>query len=236
MRMRIILGLSFCLLPAFVSDPLAMAQVSANASVTFEVIQCPEGRAEAPQLSIAPASEYPTLRYADTDLASNRRLADGYYEITSDVPQGNYFFRLRSNHCSNYLQNAVLAGHKRILSIALHPTPRIGQLSIKLFDSENAVTGTLAVRPDVGWIVTASGGTRVLDLQDGAYYIERVEPGKYTLRFELHGSLQSEIPLDLSGISPTQLREFDIDIATFRKNIGAISAHGGTFKDCGYCY
>jgi hypothetical protein len=224
------------MLATFAADSLALAEVSSDASVTFEVIQCAGGRTEAPQLSVAPASEYPNLRYIDTDLTSARRLADGYYEATSTVPQGNYFFRLRSNHCSNYLQNAVLSGHKRILSIALHPTPKAGQLFTKLFDSENAVSGTLAVRPDVGWIVAANGATRVLDLQDGAYYIERVIPGRYILRFELHGSLQSEIPLDLSDMSPTQLYESDIGIATFRKNIGSILGAGGTLKDCSYCY
>jgi hypothetical protein len=92
------------------------------------------------------------------------------------------------------------------------------------------------VRPSVGWIVAASGARRILDLQDGAYYIEPVEPGKYSLRFELHGGLQSEMPPDLSNISAKQFYEHDIDVAAFRKNIGLILAHGGRLKDCSYCY
>ena len=230
---------AFCVLlmmPLFAPPSSAKADVTANASVTLEVIQCAQGRAEAPQLSIASASEYPNLRYA-AESAPARRLGDGYYEVTDNLPQGNYFFRLQSTHCSDYLQAALLKGHHRILSIALsaqNPVNRI--MHAKLFDSENSVFGTLAVRPAVGWIVAANGATRVLDLQDGAYYIERVDPGKYTLRFELHGSFQSEIPLDLSNLSPKQVYEMDIDAVTFRKNIGAILAHGGTLKDCMYCY
>jgi hypothetical protein len=229
----------FCLALAtllFAPSPSTEADVPPNASVTLEVIQCAQGRAEAPQLSIASASEYPNLHYA-ADSASAQRLGDGYYEVTGSLPQGNYFFQLQSSHCSDYLQAAVLSGHKRILSIALHTrNPGADKVYAKLFDSENAVSGTLAIRPNVGWIVGANGATRVLDLQDGAYYIERVEPGKYSLRFELHGSLQSEIPLDLSDISSKQSYEHDIDAATFRKNIGLILAHGGTLKDCSYCY
>lgn len=107
---------------------------------------------------------------------------------------------------------------------------------VKLFDSENAVAGALAVRPSAGWIVGANGTTRVLDLQDDAYYIERVPPGRYSLRFELHGSLQSEISLDLGTLSPTQLLERNVDIAAFRKNLGAILWPSGTLKKCSYCY
>lgn len=211
------------------------AGVAANASVTLEIIQCAQGREELPQLSVALASEYPSLRYV-AELTPAQRIDDGYYKITASVPEGNYFFELRSKHCSNYLQASALRGHARILSIALHQNPRAGELYLKLFSFENSVAGTIAVRPAVGWIVAANGTMRVLDLQDGAYYIERVPPGKYSLRFELHGSLQSEIPLDLSNLSSTQLYEYDIDAPTFRRNIGPILAHGGTLKDCSYCY
>jgi hypothetical protein len=228
--------LALLLLVTVPVSPVASASASTPASVRLEAILCSEGRAEAPQLSIAPSSEYPSLHYVTTN-ASAEKITEGYYMVTSAVPQGNYFFQLQSRSCSGYLQAAVLAGRTRVLSMALHPArAKNGKLWIKLFDSENAVAGTLAIRPDVGWIVAAGGGKRVLDLQDDAYYIERVPPGKYTLRFELHGGLQSEIPLDISDISPTQLAERDVDIATFRKNLGLILAVGGTLKECDYCY
>jgi hypothetical protein len=115
--------------------------------------------------------------------------------------------------------------------------PRTGSIVYsKLFGIENAVAGTLAVRPDVGWIVAGDGSKRVLDLQDGAFYIPRVYPGKYSLRFELHGGWQSEIDVNLSSISSTQLIELDIDLSTLRQNLGNILATGGTLKECGYCY
>jgi hypothetical protein len=214
----------------------AITVTSARESLTFEVIQCAEGRTESPELYLAGASDYPNLRYAVADSVSVERIDDGYYRLTDSVPQGNYFFQLRSSHCSNYLQAAVLAEHRRVLSIALEPIPGPGKFRVKLFDSENSVAGTLAVRPSVGWLVAANGATRVLDLQDGAYYIERVVPGKYSLRFELHGSLQSEITIDLSNISQAQLVNRDINASTFRKNIGTILARGTTLKDCSYCY
>ncbi len=228
-----------CLLPTPVlgGAPLSPASVSASGAVTLEVIQCPRGRTENPQLSIASAADYPNLRYVAVDVVSVEHVDNGYYKVTASVPQGNYFFQVRSNHCSNYLQAAVLTSHTRLLSLALETrSPASDKSYVKLFDSENSVAGTLAVHPSVGWIVAASGASRVLDLQDGAYYIERVLPGKYSLRFELHGSLQSEIPLDLSDVSSTQLFHRDVDASTFRKNIGLISAHGGTLKDCSYCY
>lgn len=120
------------------------------------------------------------------------------------LPQGNYFFQLRSTDCFSYFQAAILARHKRLLSVALarRIAGAVGGGMVKLFDSENAVAGALAVRPSAGWIVGANGSTRVLDLQDDAYYIERVPPGRYSLGFELHGSLQSEISLDLGTLSP----------------------------------
>ena len=207
-------------------------------TVTLEVIQCSQGRAEVPQLSIAPASEYPHLHYTIADRASVARLDDGYYAVMDQLPQGNYFFEIRSTGCFSYFQSAILAGHKRLLSVALarRVAGAVGGGMAKLFGSENAVAGVLAVRPSVGWIVAANGSTRVLDLQDGAYYIERVPPGRYSLRFELHGSLQSEISLDLRNFSPTQFLERDVDIATFRKNLGAILSPSGTLKKCSYCY
>ena|GEM_PF-3945236 len=75
-----------------------------------------------------------------------------------------------------------------------------------------------------------------MDLQDGAFYIERVYPGKYSLRFELHGGWQSEIDVNLSSVSSTQLVERDLDLSTVRRNLGNILETGGTSKECDYCY
>jgi hypothetical protein len=231
-------ALAYLLFTAVSVSPSGLASASGSSvgSVKLEAIQCLQGRSEAPQLSIAAASEYPNLHYVAAD-ASIVQMQYGYYAVTDALPEGNYFFRLQSRHCFSYLQAAVLAGHTRALSIALNATKAgNGKMPFKLFDSENAVAGRLAIRPAVGWLVGPGGGKRVLDLQDDAYYIERVPPGRYALRFELHGSLQSEISLDVSDISPTQLVERDIDIATFRRNLGLISASGGTLKECGYCF
>lgn len=214
--------------------PSASATPRDLASLSFDVIQCPQGRSEAPRLFVAAASEYPKLQYVEVD-ASVQRAADGYFILATNIRQGNYFYRVESEHCSNYTQDAVLNGHSRTLSMALFP--RTGSIVYsKLFGIENAVAGTLAVRPDVGWIVAGDGSKRVLDLQDGAFYIPRVYPGKYSLRFELHGGWQSEIDVNLSSISSTQLIELDIDLSTLRQNLGNILATGGTLKECGYCY
>ncbi|MFY9718867.1 MAG: hypothetical protein WAK16_04415 [Candidatus Cybelea sp.] len=205
------------------------------ASVTLQVIQCPLDRSEAPALSLAPAAAYPKLEYIGAN-ASVQRAEEGYYLVTIAVAQGNYFFKLQSTHCSNYLQAAVLQGRSRTLSLPLFTIAPKGRFNVKLFDSENALAGTLPVRPDVAWLVADGGGKRVLDLQDGAYYLDRLPPAKYKIRMELHGSYQSEIPLDLSRISPTQFVEHNLDMATIRKNLGKILASGDTLKDCEYCY
>jgi hypothetical protein len=218
---------------ALLRIPSASASPRELASLTFEVIQCPQGRSEVPRLFVAVGSEYPKLNYVATD-APVQKADDGYFVLTTKIAQGNYFYRLESEHCFNYTQDAVLGGHGRTLSIALYR--RMPRSLGKFFGIENAVAGTLPVRPDVGWIVAADGSKRVLDLQDGAFYIERVYPGKYSLRFELHGGWQSEIDVDLSSVSSTQLVERDLDLSTVRQNLGNILATGGTLKECDYCY
>lgn len=233
----------FALLPALVTTftigtaPSVSPNRSGWSTLTFEVIQCLQGRTEVPRLFVAVASQYPRLQYAAADTTA-QRANDGLFLLTTTIARGNYFFRVESDHCSNYTQDAVLGNHSRTLSMALFrrmPGDN-GRSHIKMFGIENAVAGTLAVRPDVGWIVAADGSKRVLDLQDGAFYIPRVYPGKYTFRFELHGGLQSEVNVDLSSISSTQLIEWDIDLSTIRQNLGNILAAGGTLKECDYCY
>jgi|HubBroStandDraft_2_1064218.scaffolds.fasta_scaffold03472_5 hypothetical protein len=207
-----------------------------TAVVRIEAIQCVEGRTEPPQLLVAPASGYPNLRYQPL-LARVRELSEGYYEIVSSVAQGNYFFEVQSPHCSNSLQTAVLAGHERILSIALLPRlPIKFGGNLKLFSLENSVAGSLPVRPEVAYLVSESGAKRVLDLQDTEYYIDRVPPGKYAIRMEFHGGFQSEIPVDLTDISLNQLIVRDISIMDVRRHIGNISASGETLQKCAWCF
>jgi hypothetical protein len=217
--------------------PVASASSRALAALTVEVVQCAAGRSETPRLAVATASEYPKLQYVGTD-ASVQKADDGYFILTTKIAQGNYFYRVGSEHCSNYTQDAILGGHSRTLSMALFPRMPgpIGGGHVKLFGIENAVAGTLAVRPEVGWLVAADGSRRVLDLQDGAFYIARVYPGRYSLRFELHGGWQSEIDLNLSSVSSTQLVERDLDLSTLRQNLGNILGTGATLKECDFCW
>ena len=221
---------------AVLGTPLASATSHEPASLSVQVIQCREGRSEVPRLLVADASAYPKLEYVGTD-AFVQKADDGYFILATKIAQGNYFYRVESEHCSNYAQDAVLGGHSRTLSMVLYPRPGVhNRAHTKLFGIENAVAGTLPLRPDVGWIVAADGSKRVLDLQDGAFYIPRVYPGRYRLRLELHGGWQTEIGIDLSSVPSKQLVEHDLNLATIRQNIGNILANGNTLKECDYCY
>jgi|SRR5580700_6854505 hypothetical protein len=61
--------------------------------------------------------------------------------------------------------------------------------------------------------------TRLNHEGDGYYILSAEIPkGKYTIRLELHGSLQSEIDLDVSSLSPTQFVERNFDVSVIRNN------------------
>lgn len=235
---RVVVGLAWLAFAVLALARLAAASPTSTDSgnVILQVIQCRLGVSEEPRVSIAPAAEWPKLQYAPAN-SSLVRADRGFFIVTVPLPQGNYFYQLDSEHCTGYTQAAVLAAHSRTLSLALMTRGHYSKISyVKLIGIANAVAGTLAIRPDVGWIVSASGSKRVLDLQEGAFYVDRVYPGKYSLRFELHGGFQSEINVDLSSISSTQLVERDIDLLTFRQNLGNILKSGAALKECYWCY
>lgn len=204
-----------------------------QATTTLQVVQCSDGRDELPSLEAADASTYPKLRYV-TLPNTFKKIAAGLNVVTERMVTGNYFFRIRSRHCAGYFQAGVLAWHARTLSIALRGSCRL--CGIKLFSTENVVMGSLPITPSAGFIVDSGGHKRALDIQDGAYYIERVFPGRYVLRFELHGGFQSEIPLNVQDVGTSSKVQKDIDATTFRRNLGAILEDGSTLKSCFWCY
>ncbi len=105
---------------AVLGTPLASATSHEPASLSVQVIQCREGRSEVPRLLVADASAYPKLEYVGTD-AFVQKADDGYFILATKIAQGNYFYRVESEHCSNYAQDAVLGGHSRTLSMVLYP-------------------------------------------------------------------------------------------------------------------
>jgi hypothetical protein len=108
---------------------------------------------------------------------------------------------------------------------------------LKLFDEENALAGKLPVRPQVMYLAPQfqTGRRRVVDTQGDSYYIERVHPGKYTLTLQFHGGYQSELPIDLSGITSTELVKRDFGMRDIRSHIGNISPDGSTLPSRGWC-
>ena len=154
-------------------------------------------------------------------MAFTQNVADGYFSATYAIPQAPYVFRLEARHCEGSVYAAVLNGHSRVVSIALRTRP-LNAFEDLVWLPENAVAGTLPVRPRVGWIVAGDGTARVLDFQDGAYYIGGVQPAKYTLRFEVDDTVQVEVPLDASHILDSQLLRQDVTAATFRRDIECV--------------
>jgi hypothetical protein len=236
--MRILSLLCGIVIAAQLIAPSARAQ-SESAVVHLQLIQCKAGAAEEPQILVASASEYPALKY-EVVTAATRLVSTGYYESDLQIPEGNYFFKAQSRGCSNYLQAAVLSSQVRLLSMPLFPRvpgkPFEGNL--KLFDEENALAGTLPVRPQVMYLAPEfqSGRGRVVDMQEDSYYIERVRPGKYTLTLEFHGGYQSEVPIDLSGITSTAFVKRDLAMRDIRSHIGNILPDGSTLPSRGWCY
>lgn len=202
----------------------------AKANITLQVIQCPRDRFAAPELSVAPATlfrshaQYATIR----TVPQNPNV--GFYIFNIDLDQGNYLMRVASQDCSQTLQVAVLSGHKRVISVALR------QGAISLVSLANATMGLLPIQPAFGWLVGENGAERSLDIQDQAFYLERVPPGHYILRLELHGGYESEIPIDLTGLTTDNYIRHDIGLGEFRKHLGNILATGKATQDCYWCY
>jgi hypothetical protein len=226
-----------CFTAAFFSTVCFAQGHDDTAAVLLQVIQCKTGQGQVPQLLVASASDYPKLKYQAYP-ARTQMIGNGYYQLNLNIMQGNYFFKVQSTDCANYLQAAVISGHRRSLSMPLfHRSPKAAfEGNLKLFDEENALAGTLPIRPEVAFIVAQGGGKRILDLQDGSYYIERIPPGKYTIRMEFHGGFQSELGVDLTNILPKQFVERDFDISEIRRHLGNILPSGATLQNCGWCY
>src|ERR1700733_3813155 len=128
---RQILALIFGAFVALVSGGVAASYGDEpKGSITFDVIQCPQGRAEMPQVSIRSVtdlgSESPNaftfpahLGYGAIRAVSRQRVEDGSFRVTYAIEQGTYLFRLRSPHCeASYIHATVLGGHARVVSLA----------------------------------------------------------------------------------------------------------------------
>lgn len=200
----------------------------AASTLVIEVIQCPIDRAEAPSIQIASVNESAPLFHQAK--ASTAKIEDGFYKLVVSAPVGNVALRLRSKHCNAELQIGTMADRTRTLSVALAPSV------IVLRSIRNALMGTMPVSPDVAYLVSAAGNRRVIDIQDGAYYLERVLPGKYRLLMELNGGFQADIPMDLTGTDSFSAIRRDLDIRMIREHLGGILLDGHTLEKCLWCY
>jgi hypothetical protein len=144
------------------------------ATVQLQTIQCRNGPLEIPKLFVAPAAEYPHLKYQLVRTAVDQ-IAIGYHECEVSLRQGNYFLKVTSDSCSNYVQASLLAGHERVLSMPLFrrvPTAPF-ECNVKLLSEENALAGTLPVRPQVAYLAPR----RPLETVPGMATSECASPG-----------------------------------------------------------
>lgn len=225
--------LSLSLVITALALSVAPAKTLPGAVLVIDAIQCAGGAAELPDVDVSPASLYPKLTY--TRHVSQRIVnANGFNVLRLQLPGENYFVRVRSPHCSAEFQVGLISGKGRTVSVAL--TRRCALCGVRLVSVENAVMGRLPVTPSVGYLVARdSTTTRILDIQDGAYYLERVPPGRYLLRFELHGGFQSEIPLDATRIGNKDALQFDITLHEFKCHLGSILKGGDTWNQHRWC-
>jgi hypothetical protein len=216
----------------------------AKGSITFDVIQCPQGRAEMPQASIRSLADlesknpnaftFPAhLGYGAIRAVSRQRVEDGYFRVTYAIEQGTYLFRLRSPHCeASYIHATVLGGHARVVSLATRN--QFNGFDDRIMAGFNAVAGSLAIHPSAGWLVGAKGQPIPLVLQDGAYYGEGFDPDKYFLRFDLTDGERAELPLSVSPRGSAQFVRQDISAAAFRENIVCV-INGKDHRGWNYC-
>jgi hypothetical protein len=205
------------------------AQDVGHSTLNLDVIQCPMDRSEAPSIEVAMVSSGPLMNYSQLP-ATTTKVADGLFRLSSNVPAGNISMRVKSSHCSGTTQAGLMDGRERSLSIATAP------LLVVLSATHNALMGLLPIQPGVAYLVSAWGTKRVMDVQHGVYYIERIQPGHYTMLIELSAGLQTEIPLDLSRIGYSDVVRRDIDIREIRTHLGESLLNGKTNETCHWCY
>lgn len=196
-----------------------------KAKVEIAVISCPADAASSIKLAARMAGKNGLSAPAVN--ASAVKL--GFNTDEMMLPQGNYLISVSGLHCSRTIQASVISGKTRALSIATRTR------DISTYPNRNAIGGRLPFQPAAGWLVGQDGSKRVLDLQNAAYYLERVYPGKYELRFELHGGLRSEVPVDLSKIGYYQQVIRDVSADEFRKHLGPVLQDGTTLEQCEWC-
>lgn len=200
-----------------------------EANVTIYVVQCPADRNSPPTLEIGTAALTLAAAHFAAAPATVAPIGDGIYKVTLTAPEGNRAFRVSSGHCSQIVESGLIAGHSRELSAATLPKV------MRLFSFANGIAGLLPVPAESAFLVSQNGSRRYVEVQDGAYYLQRVPPEKYTLLLELHGGFRSAIPLDLTKAAETGLIRNDIGITEFRKHLGEILASGGTEESCYWC-
>jgi hypothetical protein len=200
------------------------------ANVTLEVISCPKDRFQAPRVEVAPATLFQKRATFSAVQSRVQNPGIGYYRLSFALAQGNYLIRSESASCSSTIQAAVMALHQRAFSIALTEN---GYSMVSL---ANAVMGVLPLTPALGYLRDSHGGKRYLDIQDRAFYLERVPPEKYSIVLEIHGGFQTILPLDASGLSTAGFIRRDIDIKEFREHLGEIYVNGSPDTSCYWCY
>lgn len=225
--MRALIAL-FATLSILVTGGTSLAAKETASQIVVQVISCVSDLTLPPVASLADASEYPALKFDDVN-ARATSVEPGLFTLTLSVPWRNTFIKVESPHCSNQMQLGTIPGLRRVVSIALLPHV------VTLHGRQNALMGLLPVTPSAAFLVSASGSKRTLDVQDGAYYIERTSPGRYLIRLELHGGFQSDIPIDLSTLGDNAAYQFDVGLTDLRKHLGSILIDGGTLQKCQWC-
>lgn len=197
-------------------------QIGAKANVYAYVINCPLDEAQRPNVAIDRNASYIQLK------RSAEAVSPGTFLVTFFAPPGHERVRVSTTHCRRTLPLSVLPDRQRHITVAL-------DADISTYFHRSSLAGQMPVPVDSIALISSFGVQRILNVDDSAYYIERVAPGKYLLRLFLTGGLQSDIPIDTTHAPDGSLIRHDITMQEIRQHLGSALASGGTQQDCYWC-
>lgn len=217
MRVRILLvGM---LAAALLAAIPAMPHAADTGVLRLQVVSCAEGMGERPGVAIAPAAQWPHMKYRPT---ASRVADNGNGVEILDVPvrQGNWFVRVQTPHCARSVQAGVLAGHTRTVAIVLGRNCKL--CGVGMYVYTNVLMGTLPLSAPTIYLY-ADGRRRVLDVQDGAFYLEGVPPVKAVLQIQFQQGEDVRVDVDLRHIGQSGVVIQPVDLGTIRKSIAPIN-------------
>jgi hypothetical protein len=202
--------------------PVLSAGNSSTAAI--QIVSCPQDADSKPLVEQREGAIYRPVR---ATVVSSAR---GLFLATLTLPEGNNNLQVESKNCRASVQFSTLAGQTRAVSVATAPR----SFSMSFF--HNAIAGRLPLTPSLVQLVSPLGEARIVDSQDGAYYVERVAPQKYVLRISIAGGYQADIPLDASKLGSSGLLVRDVSIDELRKHLGERLDTGRTLEECFWCF